>query len=192
MLEASPQEVGTRYRYTLTRTGLQRADAPPPGEAPADRVKSGAVPLGAELADDPSPDGERTVCFVMLNPSTATRHRNDPTIRRCIGFATDWGFDRLRVVNLFGARATRPAELFALDDPVGPGNDRALRRELRSAELVVAAWGVHGARRAAELVPRLRFDDWRCLGTTKDGHPRHPLYVRRGVRPVPWSLPTRR
>lgn len=50
----------------------------------------------------------RTVCFVMLNPSTADADQDDPTIRRCLGFAETWGYDKLVVVNLFGYPQRRP------------------------------------------------------------------------------------
>ncbi len=117
----------------------------------------------------------------MLNPSTADAAADDPTIRRCIGFARAWGFGALEVVNLFAYRATRPADLFAADDPVGPRNDRFVRAAARSAAMVVAAWGVHGTRRGrdADVLATLRIlGSVHCLGTTKRGQPRHPLFVR--------------
>lgn len=137
--------------------------------------------LNRELATDRN---NGTVLFVMLNPSTADRTSNDPTIRRCIGFATRWGFSRLRVVNLYAARATKPADLFALNDPVGPQNDWYLARELERADRIVAGWGHHGARfdRARHVIEAHADRRWYCLGTTKDGEPRHPLYVKSSRR----------
>lgn len=122
------------------------------------------------------------VTFVMLNPSTADAVADDPTIRRCIGFAQAWGFGALEVVNLYAYRATRPAELFAADDPVGPRNNRFVRAAARSAALVVAAWGVYGRRHgrdAAVLATLRRIGPVHCLGMTLGGQPRHPLFVRR-------------
>lgn len=135
----------------------------------------------------------RTVLFVMLNPSTADETTNDPTIRRCIVFARAWGFRELRVANLFAMRATDPRELRKAADPVGPGNDEALAREIAGADLVVAAWGVHGTfrdrdRQVVAAHPETR---WTCVGTTRDGHPRHPLYVRADATPLPWTPPPR-
>lgn len=122
------------------------------------------------------------VAFVMLNPSTADARRDDPTIRRCIGFARAWGFGGVDVVNLFAYRATDPRELLRVADPVGPRNSRHIQRAGLGAALVVIAWGAHpsAARSAPISLPRAR-----CLGLTRTGQPRHPLYLGRDARPVP-------
>lgn len=121
-------------------------------------------------------------CFVMLNPSTADAERDDPTVRRCVGFAKRWGWGGLAVVNLFAFRATSPKDLKRAQEPVGPDNDRHLLEFARRAGVAVAAWGAHGAHlgRAREVVALLRGAGvaLHCLGTTADGSPRHPLYVR--------------
>ena len=84
---------------------------------------------------------EKAVCFLMLNPSTADAERDDPTIRRCMGFARAWGYSVLEVRNLFAWRATHPRELLTATDPTGgPRGDRELRA-VAKADLVVAAWG---------------------------------------------------
>ena len=122
--------------------------------------------------------------FVMLNPSTADERKDDPTIRRCMGFARREGLAGFMVVNLFGLRATEPRVLLMADDRVGPENDLALLDAFARFREPIAAWGA--------LHPRLwyrtrhvltRFGNtpdrrWRCLGTTSDGHPRHPLMLR--------------
>ena len=79
--------------------------------------------------------------WMMLNPSTADATEDDPTIRRCSGFAKHWGFGGLVVVNLFAFRATNPADLRAAEQPIGPENDRHLVNAARSCPRVVAAWG---------------------------------------------------
>lgn len=131
--------------------------------------------------------GPRRVCFCMLNPSTADARRNDPTVRRCIGYAMDWGFDALEVVNIFALRSTDPALLSIDPDPIGPRNTAAIERAARRSEFVVAAWGVHGAigERGAFVLDRLHAVDVRCLGTTREGYPKHPLYLPRSVQPTP-------
>jgi len=130
--------------------------------------------------------------YVMLNPSTATEARNDPTIERCQRRAAALGFGAMRIANLFAFRATRPEDLRRAGDPVGPQNDALLEAWSREAQMTLAAWGVHGAHlgRAGVVAPRLR-GDVRHLGLTKAGHPRHPLYVSYEQNPQPWSLEDR-
>jgi len=122
--------------------------------------------------------------FVMLNLSTADAELDDPTIRRCISFAKREGKTHLNVVNLFALRATNPKELHASDDPVGSENDKHLFREIQVHSLAIGAWGSHpiASSRVEELVknnilPRNMY----CLGKTKTGSPRHPLYVKSDV-----------
>lgn len=124
--------------------------------------------------------------FIGLNPSTADAQLDDPTIRRCIGFGRRWGCGSVTVVNLFAWRSTDPQGLRLVEDPVGPGNARALRLALREAQTVVACWGVHGGPtpQARRLLARLP-EHAQCLGWTKQGYPRHPLFVRYATRRVP-------
>lgn len=131
--------------------------------------------------------GRGYALFVALNPSTADESHDDPTIRRCIGFARDWGYGAVCVGNLFAFRATRPADLRAAADPVGPGNDRHLRRLAADAAIVIGAWGVHGGYRDRDLAVLRRLPVSHCLATTKGGHPAHPLYQPKTRTPEPWS-----
>lgn len=121
------------------------------------------------------------VCFLMLNPSTADAAITDPTVERCLRFARSWGAGAVEVVNLFGLRSTDPQALYQHPDPVGPDNDDAIAAAATCATTVVAAWGVHGALhgRGDEVAAALREAGVRlmALGETKDGHPRHPLYL---------------
>jgi hypothetical protein len=118
------------------------------------------------------------VLFVGLNPSTADESVDDPTIRRCIGFAKAWGFGGLLMGNLFAFRATSPRDLCRALDPVGPDTDVWLGTLSVRASVVVAAWGAHPfALSRSEDVLALLGDDVCCLGTTKSGAPRHPLYL---------------
>ncbi len=135
------------------------------------------------------------VVFVMLNPSTADSKDDDPTIRRCMSLVRQWGYARLDVVNLFAFRATNPKELFddyykhqRPDDIVGPENDKYIVETAIHCSRVIAAWGVHGGQspRAREVLELLDGYLIRCLGTTKDGFPRHPLYIKDRTSPVPY------
>lgn len=133
--------------------------------------------------------GDRTVAFIMLNPSTADETQDDPTIRRCIGFARAWDFDRLIVGNLFAFRATDPREMKSAADPIGPDNDRWLLEIVKAADLVVCAWGQHGhyLERAAMVSWMLRKrTPLHAIELAKDTTPKHPLYLRGDLRPMLW------
>jgi hypothetical protein len=125
---------------------------------------------------------------IGLNPSTADKLADDPTIRRCIGVAGRWGFGRLVVTNLFAFRATGPGRLRAAADPVGPDNDWALVELADRAAAILAAWGCHGAclGRARAVRDLLGNRDLLFLGETRGGQPRHPLYVPGDRHPIPY------
>lgn len=133
--------------------------------------------------------------IIMLNPSTADADIDDPTIRRCMAFARRDGFGGIAVGNLFAFRATSPETMMAASDPIGPLGSIALDELLSGAASakapVLAAWGAHGAHRGrAEMVAisaRGLGAQLVCLGTTKQGHPRHPLYVRGDQPFVPFA-----
>lgn len=131
------------------------------------------------------------VLFVMLNPSTATELRNDPTIERCERRARMLGFGGMSIANLFGFRATDPRDLRAAPEPIGDNNDTELLRLAQQADMVIAAWGVHGAHleRGPQMADWLRSKGIALhhLGLTRDGHPRHPLYLRYDVAPTLWD-----
>ncbi|MGC1272634.1 MAG: DUF1643 domain-containing protein [Planctomycetaceae bacterium] len=117
------------------------------------------------------------ILFIGLNPSTADDQRDDPTVRRCLGFAERWGFGSLTLVNLFAYRTTDPSALSDVDDPIGPDNDRWIAVEQVRADRIVAAWGNHGALFSRDAAVLAGLDDVHCLGVTKAGCPRHPLYL---------------
>lgn len=135
-----------------------------------------------------------TMVFVMLNPSTADAAVDDPTIRRCITFAKREGYGRLIVLNLYAFRATNPKDMLAATDPIGERNNIFLRAQLGLLSdhgmPVVAAWGTNAnPDRVAEVLALVPNAHWVCLGTTKAGHPRHPLYVH-GQQPlIDWNTP---
>jgi hypothetical protein len=163
--------------------GLYGGSAPTSGAAisPCGRYRYALWRRWGNEADGPC------MAWVMLNPSTADASVDDPTIRRCAAFARSWGYAGMRVVNLFAWRATNPAELSRVADPVGPENDRYLERIDDRFPLVVAAWGRHGSLRrrdfeAARILTRTH--DVCCLRVTlKSRAPEHPLYVPGSARP---------
>jgi len=126
--------------------------------------------------------------FIGLNPSRADGLREDPTLRRLVGFARGWGFGTLEVMNLFGRIAASPALLRRCEDPVGTPNDGWIRSRLRAqrAPVVWLGWGNEGAWRGRDREVLALLENGRatlaCVGHTGAGHPRHPLYC-------PASLP---
>lgn len=129
-----------------------------------------------------------TLAFIMLNPSTADEVELDPTCRRCRGYVEDWGYGKLVVGNLFALRSTDPENLYDHERPVGPENDDHLQSIVDDADMVIAAWGTHGAHRdRGRDVVDLLDADLHALDTTKAGHPCHPLYQPKDIDPIPFT-----
>lgn len=136
------------------------------------------------------------VLWVMLNPSTADALKDDPTIRRCAGFTRAWGYDGFRVVNLIAYRAATPLGLYLEPAAFDERNPTVVAEEIAAegCGLVVVAWGagaqkVFGREAAGHLELMVREASPRslhCLGVTKAGHPRHPLYVPKAAELQPW------
>lgn len=129
--------------------------------------------------------GKPRVLFVMLNPSTADAEIDDATIRSCVRLSRNLGYGSFEVVNLYALRATDPAELQIADDPVGPDNDVAIASALGRCDLAICAWGANqmAENRAASVRSLLRTHRPAifCLGKTKAGAPKHPLYIKTGT-----------
>jgi len=133
-------------------------------------------------------DSGKCIAFIGLNPSTADAIKDDPTIRRCIGFAKAWGGNTLLMVNLFGLRSTSPLALRSTADPIGPENDAWLDKVVSSADVVVAAWGNHGCLLGRSDDVRRRFGGrLQVLAMTKAGMPKHPLYISASQGLVPFD-----
>jgi hypothetical protein len=131
----------------------------------------------------------KTVCFVMLNPSTADALKDDPTIRRCVAFAQAWGYSVLSVRNLFAYRATDPKELLTAENPTGGPRGDAELAAAATAELLIAAWGADVPfGRDIEAVAMFYDKPLHCLKLSKHGKPWHPLYVRGDAVPLPFTL----
>jgi hypothetical protein len=131
-----------------------------------------------------------SVCWVMLNPSTADATEDDATIRKVMGFTKRWGYALARVVNLFSVRGRDPRAILFAADPVGRENDWHVRDTIESSSLTVAAWGAHGDDYPERVVEVSRFFGTKgavCLGVTKSGQPLHPLMVPYGAQRRGWS-----
>lgn len=147
------------------------------------------------------------VLWIMLNPSTADATQLDPTLGRVLGFTQAWAygypdlvapanaprenrFAGFEVCNAYGLRSTDPKRLRQVSDPVGPGNDEAIRRAVARAAIIVVGWGggckssrereIYDLIRAAGRAPL-------CLRAIKSGAPEHPLYVPGGTVPGLWA-----
>ena len=129
---------------------------------------------------------KKLACIIGLNPSTADEVQDDPTVRRCIAYAQEWGYGGLWLGNLFALRATDPKKmLFPYNhlDPIGEENDEHLREMAERSAIVVGAWGNWGEVASRGKTVIKMFPTIKCLGLTARGQPRHPLYLRKGIEP---------
>ena len=120
--------------------------------------------------------------FIGLNPSTADEEVDDPTIRKCSGYAQNWGYGGFMMVNLFAYRTTLPSNLKKVKYPVGSKNDKYIVILSKKADITVAAWGNNGNlysrdKKVLSLVPNLM-----CLKVNKSGQPAHPLYLKKDLK----------
>ena len=130
---------------------------------------------------------KKTILFIGLNPSTANEKIDDPTIRRCINYAQNWGYGSLLMVNLFAYRATIPTELKNVKNPIGNDNDLHIIELSKKADLAVAAWGNEGSllnrdKEVKKILPNLM-----CLKINKSGQPAHPLYQKKDLKLIKYS-----
>lgn len=130
------------------------------------------------------------LCFIGLNPSTATAETNDPTIRRCIGYAVQWGHGGLLMLNLYAFRATAPKDMFAARkrgvDIIGGERNyfEAMARDIHdhNVSLTIGAWGNHGGSRGINAIHAI-VRDLHYLAKNADGSPKHPLYLKSDLVP---------
>lgn len=158
-------------------------------DAPSEAVYSDCERYRYALTRIWDPSGTRAL-FIMLNPSTATEVQNDPTVERCERRARVLGFGSFRVTNIFAWRDTDPRKMRAASDPIGPENDATILKGCDWADQIICGWGSHGAHlgRGAEVEAILRGRNLALtsLGQTKDGQPKHPLYIAYAQQPKPW------
>lgn len=166
-----------QYRYTLWREWKTQTDLLNPPTS-----RSGRWP------------DHSYAMFIGLNPSTADETKDDPTIRKCVGFAKRWGFAGLCMTNLFAWRATKPEDMKRAENPSGEDNQHHILQCASTARIIIAAWGKNGSYRNQDLTVM----QWlgsigtklHCLRTNGDGSPEHPLYVPYEVTPKPYGART--
>lgn len=127
------------------------------------------------------------VFFIGLNPSTADAIQDDPTLRRCIGFARSWGFGGLWLGNLFSWRSKSPNDLKHVVDPIGPVTDDWLGQTHGMAKISIAMWGNYGCLGQRGDIIHRRFLDLYCFGLTQLGQPRHALYLKSNTQYFFWQ-----
>lgn len=143
--------------------------------------------LTRHISDDVN---KNYVTFIMLNPSTADANKDDATIRKCCGFAKILGFSFLNVVNLFDFRATHPYDLKKTNFPSSENNLPNILAAAKYSDMVICAWGTNGSFNGQDkkVLSELKEAGIKlhALEITKDGFPKHPLYISYSKKPIPF------
>lgn len=126
------------------------------------------------------------ICFIGLNPSIGDHETDDPTIRRLISFSTLWGYGGFYIVNLFSLIATDPKTMKISLMPSHPANDTVIKDISSECKEVVFCWGANGSHLNRNLLISKWFPAAKCFGKTKDGHPKHPLYLKSNTTLTPF------
>lgn len=158
------------YRYALWRYWADEGLGPRPNVGGIEVIQQRLCPA----------------VFMLLNPSYANAHKNDPTATRCIEYAKSWGHNGIIIVNPFALISTDPAALEDHYDPIGPGNSYWLDWAISGAGWAVAGWGEGVPKKHEAYVARLREKyrgKLRYLKLTKAGNPWHPLYLKGDLVP---------
>jgi hypothetical protein len=144
-------------------------------------------------------DDRPIMCWVAQNPSVANDVDNDPTVRKMMGFAKRDGCGGIMLANVMAAIATQERELMNMVDPIGPANGEHLQA-LRSVAIctkLVVAWGNRFGPKKKSIFRTAYCNAANicvgqgalCLGVTKSGDPKHPLFVPYETKLVPWTPP---
>jgi hypothetical protein len=131
--------------------------------------------------------------LVMMNPSIATPFVDDPSVAKGRRYAEDWGFGTLLVGNGFAYRTTDQKGLMKVDDPIGPDNDKHLLDMAARADMILFAYGkphkslLYRGPHVARLLAKEHLAKFHVLEQSLDGTPKHPLYLKGSLRPIPWA-----
>lgn len=131
------------------------------------------------------------ICFIGLNPSTADENIDDPTIRRCIRFTDSWGYGGIYMLNIFAYRATKQKNMYEADGQIGIANDAYIKTYSKMSVLSIIAWGAEPNYSYDKMMFNLRVEkilplihNPHYLALTKNGQPRHPLYLKKDLKPI--------
>lgn len=122
-------------------------------------------------------DDRPKVLFIGANPSTADEWVDDPTSKRAISFAKQWGYGGIYLCNVLPCRATDPKALASMElNHVA--NLPAVKMANRLSAQTVLFWGdclkyaTGWQEFAGELVNILQ-GPVKCFGKTASGNPKH-------------------
>lgn len=142
-------------------------------------------------------DGNKPrLLFIGLNPSKADDKEDDATIRRLIHFSKKRGCGSFMIINLYTKIATKRKDLIAHikeDGDLCPGEwilkCHSEPVAWRSYKKVIFMWG--GTKQAKERAKYAisRFPFAYCFGHTKDGSPKHPLYLPNNTKLIRYDTP---
>lgn len=90
---------------------------------------------------------DKSIVFILYNPSYANPDENDDTIQNCIKLAEDSGYGIVEIINLFSLRATNPKDLKESLKETNTVNKEFIISYLRQISNdenkdVVLAWGL--------------------------------------------------
>ena len=131
------------------------------------------------------------VLFIMLNPSTADHEQDDPTLRRCIDFAKQWGYGGLYIGNLYSLRAADPKTLLKVSKFSHIDNCKHVSTMAQQCQLVVCAWGNYPIIKKLGIplnIFKQLNQKLHCIDLSKTGTPKHPLYLKKSLTPIPFEL----
>jgi hypothetical protein len=132
---------------------------------------------------------------IFCNPSKADERIEDNTDKLFRARAQALGYGGAYMLNLFALVSTNPQALKETKDPVGKNNDHYIVQTCKGHKHILCGWGTNGAylNRAAQVLallhnklnpqPTLFY-----LKLTQDGHPAHPLYIKKNTPMTPWSI----
>ena len=126
----------------------------------------------------------------MLNPSTKTE-QDDPTLRRCIDFAKQWGYGGLYIGNLYSLRAADPKTLVKVSKFNHRDNYKHVSTMALQCQLVVCAWGNYPIIKKLGIplnIFKQLNQKLHCIALSKTGTPKHPLYLKKSLTPIPFAL----
>jgi hypothetical protein len=125
------------------------------------------------------------IMFLMLNPSSADAHNDDPTIRRCVNFTKNWGYGGFYIGNLYPLISSKPKLLLESLSVSHSENKLNLDEMAEKCDKIICAWGNF------EIVKKLGIPndfliDYKnklyYISKSKNETPKHPLYLKSSLK----------